>query len=35
LLPATAELRLDLSTPDLWMADGSQRDFDALLLSAT
>ncbi len=34
-LPATADVRLDLSTPDLWMADGSQRDFDALLLSAT
>lgn len=33
-LPSIAELRLDPSAPELWLADGSPRDFDALLLSA-
>lgn len=33
-VPTAAELRLDPAKPELWLADGSPRDFDALLLSA-
>lgn len=33
-VPTAAELRVDPTKPELWLADGSPRDFDALLLSA-
>jgi hypothetical protein len=32
--PLAADLRLDVATRELSLADGSPRDFDALLLSA-